>query len=199
MHWFVLLNWLSEIRDAVLAVTERESSSHSSETEYFLQNVGNAKEAYLKKMHKFKHLSWIWFCFSEATYAPLCAENHRLTGTDLECKGVFKIILFRNIYKQKGMILRMCSSKYVTFLSPKMFWVKRISYAGSSSRSVLAGHQSGASLFALCLWSTVVFLSMTFLLTLQNAKIKENVLKTINLMCMLDVVGVVGDLNERHI
>lgn len=49
MHWFVLLNWLSEIRDAVLAVTERESSSHSSETEYFLQNVGNAKEAYLKK------------------------------------------------------------------------------------------------------------------------------------------------------
>jgi len=40
---------------------------------------------------------------------------------------------------------------------------------------------------------------MTFLLTLQNAKIKENVLKTINLMCMLDVVGVVGDLNERHI
>lgn len=55
------------------------------------------------------------------------------------------------IYKQKGMILRMCSSKYVTFLSPKMFWVKRISYAGSSIWSVLAGHQSGASLFALCL------------------------------------------------
>jgi len=76
MHWFVLLNWLSEIRDAVLAVTERESSSHSSETEYFVQNVGNAIEAFLKKK-KCINLS----TFLESGFVFLKQLMHRVQKT----------------------------------------------------------------------------------------------------------------------